>query len=73
MEPSISNPPQSNKILKKALELYHPQWINISRTVQTLNQIGVNPKIIAASLGLNDRKSFYGWNDWNDDEILRLL
>ena len=73
MESSLSNPPQSNGILKKALKLYHPQWGNISRTVQTLNQIGVNPKIIAASLGLNDRKSFYGWNEWNVQEILWLL
>ena len=58
MESSISNPTQSIGILKKALKLYHPQWANISRTVQTLDQIGANPKIIAASLGLNDRKSF---------------
>ena len=68
----------SNSVLtcntfKKALQLYHPRWSDINCTVRTLEKLGANPKIIAASLRLNGLLSYSGSDGWNEQEILRLL
>jgi hypothetical protein len=73
MASKTSNAVLTGSILKKVLQLYHPQWSDINCTVHTLRKLGANPRIIAASLGLNGLQSYCGCADWNEREILRLL
>ena len=68
-----SNSVFTSSTLKKVLQLYHPQWSDINCTVRTLDKLGANPKIIAASLRLNGLQSYCGSDDWNEREILKLL
>jgi len=57
----------------KALHLYHPQWQEMRRTVRTLQKIGVDRRIIAASLNLKGWKSFCGCGDWSELDIIELF
>ena len=68
-----SNATRTSSTIKKVLQLYHPQWSDINCTIRTLEKLGANPKIIAASLRLKGLKSYCGNPDWNEREILRLL
>ena len=70
---NTSNATRNSSTFKKVLQLYHPQWSDINCTVKTLEKLGANPKIIAASLRLNGLQSYCGSADWNEREILRLL
>ena len=70
---NTSNATRNGSTFKKVLQLYHPQWSDINCTIRTLEKLGANPRIIAASLGLNGLQSYGGSEDWNEREILRLL
>jgi hypothetical protein len=68
-----SKPVLTGSTLKKVLQLYHPQWPDIDCTIRTLDKLGADPRVIAASLGLNGLQSYCGCADWNEREILKLL
>jgi hypothetical protein len=55
------------------LEKYHPQRREIYLVVRIMNNIGVNLKLIAASLNLQKWKTFYGDNDWNLEDVKEVI
>jgi hypothetical protein len=52
---------------------FHPYKNEILRVVKILNSIGANCKIIAAILGLQGWKTFYGNGEWTEEEVQDLL
>ena len=73
MASKTSNAMRTSSTLKKVMQLYHPRWSDIDCTVRTLRKMGVNHRIIAASLRLNGLQGYCGSVGWNEREILRLL
>ena len=73
MASKTSNDVLTSSTFKKVMQLYHPRWSDIDCTLRTLEKMGANPGIIAASLRLNGLQSFCGSDDWSEREILRLL
>ena len=55
------------------LELCHPDRKEIIGAVNTLDQIGARPKLIAAAMGLLGWKNFYGSRDWTHCDVHKLL
>ena len=56
-----------------AISKFHPYKNEILRVVKILNSIGANCKIIAAILGLQGWKTFYGNGEWTEEEVQDLL
>jgi hypothetical protein len=52
---------------------FHPYKNEILWVVKILNSIGANCKIIAAILGLQGWKTFYGNGEWTEEEVQDLL
>lgn len=57
----------------KLLEKYHPQRREIHFVVRILDNIGANPKLIAATLNLKKWKTFYGDNDWKVEDVKEVI
>jgi hypothetical protein len=56
-----------------ALKQFHPHKKEILTVVRMLNSIGANRNIIAATLGLQRWKTFYGGCEWTEEDIKYLL
>ena len=54
-------------------EKYHPQRKEIYHVVKTMNNLGLNLNLIAASLNLQKWKTFYGDNDWSREDVKELI
>ena len=54
-------------------EKYHPQRTQIYHVVRTMNSLGVNLNLIAACLNLQRWKTFYGDNDWSQEDVKELI
>jgi hypothetical protein len=52
---------------------FHPYKKEILNAVRMLNSIGVSLNIIAATLGLKRWKTFYGSDEWTDEDIKDIL
>jgi hypothetical protein len=52
---------------------FHPHKKEILIVVRTLNSIGANRNIIAAALGLQGWKTFYGSGEWTEKAVKGLL
>jgi hypothetical protein len=55
------------------LKQFHPCKKEILNVVRILNNIGVNRNIIAATLGLQRWKTFYGGYEWMEEDVKDLL
>ena len=55
------------------LSQFHPYKNEILSVVKILNNIGANYFIIAAALGLQGWKTFYGDCEWTEAEVKGLL
>ncbi len=55
------------------IKQFHPYKKEILNVVRILNSIGVNRNIIAATLGLQRWKTFYGDCEWTEADIKYLL
>jgi hypothetical protein len=55
------------------IKQFHPHKKEILNVVWMLNNIGVNRNIIAATLGLQRWKTFYGDCEWTEEDIKYLL
>ena len=54
-------------------EKYHPQRKQVYHMVKTMNNLGVNLNLIAASLNLRRWKTFYGDNDWKVEDVKEVI
>ena len=52
---------------------FHPCKNEIIKVVRMLNSIGANCIIIAATLGLQGWKNFYGGGEWTEEDVKDLL
>jgi hypothetical protein len=52
---------------------FHPHKKEILNVAKILNNIGVNRNIIAATLGLQRWKTFYGGCEWTEEDVKNLL
>ena len=59
--------------VRELLEKYHPQRREIYLVVRIMNNIGVNLKLIAATLNLQKWKNFYGNNDWEVEDVKEVI
>lgn len=73
MAPSKGQVDLSHTTLRRALYLYHPQWQEMRQTVVTLQKIGADRRLIAASLSLKGWKPFCGCQDWSETEMMKLF
>jgi hypothetical protein len=55
------------------IKQFHPHKKEILNVVRMLNSIGVNRNIIAATLGLQRWKTFYGSGEWTEKDVKGLL
>ena len=55
------------------IKQFHPHKKEILNVVRILNSIGVNRNIIAAILGLQRWKTFYGGCEWTEEDVNCLL
>ena len=55
------------------IKQFHPHKKEILNVVRMLNRIGVNRNIIAATLGLQRWKTFYGGCEWTEEDVKGLL
>jgi hypothetical protein len=55
------------------IQQLHPYKKEILNAVKMLNRIGVNCKIIAATLDLQGWKTFYGGCEWTEEDVQGLL
>jgi hypothetical protein len=55
------------------LKQFHPYKNEILNVVRLLNSLGVNCRIIAATLGLQGWKTFYGTGEWKEEDVKGLL
>ena len=55
------------------LKQFHPYQKEISNVVRLLNSIGVNRNMIAATLGLQGWKTFYGGCEWTETDVKNIL
>jgi hypothetical protein len=56
-----------------AIKQFHPHKKEILNVVRILNSIGANRNIIAATLGLQRWKTFYGGSEWTEEDVKGLL
>ena len=52
---------------------YHPYRNEILSVAKCLNSIGANCIMIAAALGLQEWKNFYGVCEWTEEDVKDLL
>ena len=69
---SILSHTSTNKIWDIAARL-HPYRNEIFRVIRTLNGIGVDSKIIGASLSLQGWKTFFGSPEWTSKDVQNVL
>jgi hypothetical protein len=55
------------------IKQFHPHKKEILNVVGMLNRIGVNRNIIAATLGLQKWKTFYGVGEWTEEDVKDIL
>ncbi|MHC4586259.1 MAG: hypothetical protein ACYS3N_17140 [Planctomycetota bacterium] len=55
------------------IKQFHPHKKEILNVVRMLNNIGANHNIIAAALGLQRWKIFYGGCEWTEEDVKGLL
>ena len=55
------------------IKQFHPYKKEILNVVRILNSIGVNRNIIAATLGLQRWKTFYGGYEWTEEDVKDIL
>ena len=55
------------------IKQFHPHKKEILNVVSILNSIGVNHHIIAATLGLQRWKTFYGGGEWSETDVKDIL
>ena len=55
------------------IKQFHPHKKEILNVVRILNSIGVNRNIIAATLGLQRWKTFYGGCEWTEEDVKDLV
>jgi hypothetical protein len=55
------------------IKQFHPYKKEILNVVRILNSIGVNRNIIAATLGLQRWKTFYGGGEWSETDVKDIL
>ena len=65
--------PAAKGFVRELLEKYHPQRREIFLVVRIMNNIGVNLKLIAATLNLQKWKTFYGDNDWKVEDVKEVI
>jgi hypothetical protein len=69
---SILSHTSTNKI-SNILARFHPHRDEIFCVVRTLNGIGVDSKIIGASLSLHGWKTFFGSSEWTSKDVYNVL
>jgi hypothetical protein len=52
---------------------FHPHKKEILNVVRILSRLGVNRNIIAATLGLQRWKTFYGGCEWTETDVKNIL
>jgi hypothetical protein len=55
------------------IKQFHPYKKEILNVVRILNSIGANRNIIAATLGLQRWKTFYGGWEWTEEDVKDIL
>jgi hypothetical protein len=55
------------------LKQFHPFQKEILNVLRLLNSIGLNCNTIAAALGLQKWKTFYGGCEWTEEDVKGLL
>ena len=65
--------PAAKGNVRELLKKYHPQRREIYLVVRIMNNIGVNLKLIAATLNLQKWKTFYGDYDWKVDDVKEVI
>jgi len=55
------------------LKQFHPHKKEILNVVRILNNMGANHNMIAATLGLQRWKTFYGGGEWTEEDVKGLL
>jgi hypothetical protein len=55
------------------IKQFHPHKKEILNVVRILNSMGVDRNIIAATLGLQRWKTFYGSREWTKEDVKGLL
>jgi len=56
-----------------AIKQFHPHKREILNVVRILSSLGVNRNIIAATLGLQRWKTFYGSCEWTETDVKNIL
>ena len=59
--------------VREFIEKYHPQNKEIYFVVRIMNNIGLDQKLIAATLKLQKWKTFYGENNWSQEDVKELI
>ena len=65
--------PAAKGNVRELLEKYHPQRREIYLVVRIMNNIGVNLKLIAATLNLQKWKTFYGDIYWKVEDVQEVI
>ena len=65
--------PDTKGSVRESIEKYHPQRMEIYRVVRIMNSIGLDPKLIAATLNLQKWKTFYGDNNWKARDVKEVI
>ena len=65
--------PVTSRKIRDTIKQFHPYKKEILNVVRILNSIGVNRNIIAATLGLQRWKTFYGGWEWTEEDVKGLL
>ena len=65
--------PAAKGNVRELLEKYHPERREIYLVVRIMNNIGVDLKVIAATLNLQKWKTFYGGNDWKVEDVKEVI
>jgi hypothetical protein len=55
------------------IQQFHPHKNEILSVVKILDSVGVNCRIIAATLDLQGWKTFYGGGEWTEEDVQGLL
>ena len=65
--------PDTKGSVRELIEKYHPQRVEIYRVVRIMNSIGLDLRLIAATLNLQKWKTFYGDIDWKVEDVKEVI
>ena len=65
--------PAAKGNVRELIEKYHPRRGEIYLVVRTMNNIGMNQHLIAATLNLQKWKTFYGDYGWKVEDVKEVI